>query len=93
MRRHLNTLFVTRQGSYLHKDGESVVVKQDGSEAFRVPVHNLGGIVCFGNVLCSPFLLGHCMEHKVSISFLSEHGRYLGKVMGETDGNVLVRRE
>jgi CRISPR-associated protein Cas1 len=70
-----------------------VVVKQEGSEVFRVPVHNLGGIVCFGNVLCSPFLLGHCMEHKVSISFLSEHGRYLGRVTGETDGNVLVRRE
>jgi CRISPR-associated protein Cas1 len=93
LRRHLNTLFVTRQGSYVHKDGESVVVKQDRDEVFRVPVHNLGGIVCFGNVLCSPFLLGHCMEHKVSVSFLSEHGRYLGRVMGETDGNVLVRRE
>lgn len=93
MKRHLNTLFVTRQSSYLRKDGESIVVKHEGSELFRVPIHNLGGVVCFGNVSCSPFLLGHCAENKVSVSFLTEHGRFLARVTGETDGNVLVRRE
>ncbi len=93
MKRHLNTLFVTRQSSYLRKEGESIVVNHDGSELFRVPIHNLGGVVCFGNVLCSPFLLGHCAENKVSVSFLTEHGRFLARVTGETDGNVLVRRE
>lgn len=93
MKRHLNTLFVTKQSSYVRKEGQSIVVESQGRETFRVPIHNLGGVVCFGNVLCSPFLLGHCAKHAVSVSFLTENGRFLARVTGETSGNVLVRRE
>ena len=48
MKKLLNTLFVTTQGAYLSKEGETVVVKIDGEVALRLPVHTLGGIVCFG---------------------------------------------
>ena len=58
MKKHLNTLFVTTQGAYLSKEGESVLVRVEKETRLRVPVHTLGGIVCFGNVLCSPFLDG-----------------------------------
>ena len=58
MKKHLNTLFVTTQGAYLAKDGETVAVRIDGETALRVPLHTLGAIACFGNVGCSPFLLG-----------------------------------
>ena len=60
MKKHLNTLFVTTQGAYLAKDGETVAVRIDGETALRVPLHTLGAIVCFGNVGCSPFLMGFC---------------------------------
>jgi len=30
MKRLLNTLYVTTQGSYLHREGETVEVTQDG---------------------------------------------------------------
>ena len=89
----LNTLFVTTQGAYLSKDGESVVVSVEREERLRVPVHNLGGVVCFGNVMCSPFLLGHCAENGVAVSFLTENGRFLVRVQGGVSGNVLLRRE
>ncbi len=93
MKKHLNTLFVTTQGAYLSKEGETVVVKVDGEIRLRVPVHTIGGIVCFGNVSCSPYLMGFCAENDVAISFLSEHGRFLAKVQGPVSGNVLLRRE
>jgi CRISPR-associated protein Cas1 len=93
MKRHLNTLFVTTQGAYLAKEGESVVVRVEKETRLRVPVHTLGGIVCFGNVGCSPFLMGFCAERDVAISFLSEHGRFLARVRGPVSGNVLLRRE
>ena len=47
MKKLLNTLFVTTQGAYLSKEGETVVVKVDGEISLRLPVHTLGGIVCF----------------------------------------------
>ena len=93
MKRHLNTLFVTTQGAYLSKEGETVVVKVEKEVRLRVPIHTIGGIVCFGNVGCSPFLMGFCGENGVAISFLSEHGRFLAKVQGPVSGNVLLRRE
>lgn len=93
MKKHLNTLFVTTQGAYLAKEGETVVVKVNQEVRLRVPVHTIGGIVCFGNVSCSPFLMGFCGENGVGISFLTEHGRFLARVQGPVSGNVLLRRE
>ena len=93
MKRHLNTLYVTTQGAYLAKDGETVLVRVDGEPKLRIPAHNLEGIVCFGNVGFSPFLLGHCGSRGVGVSFLSENGRFLARVHGQTTGNVLLRRE
>ncbi|MFH1076318.1 MAG: type I-C CRISPR-associated endonuclease Cas1c, partial [Pseudomonadota bacterium] len=93
MKRHLNTLFVTTQGAYLAKEGETVLVRVENETKLRVPIHTLGGIVCFGNVGCSPFLMGFCGERDVAISFLSEHGRFLARVQGPVSGNVLLRRE
>lgn len=93
MKRHLNTLYVTTQGTYLSKDGETVLVRVGGEVKLRIPIHNLEAIVCFGNVLCSPFLLGLCGERGVHVSFLSENGRFLARVEGTASGNVLLRRE
>lgn len=93
MRRLLNTLYVTTQGSYLAQEGETVVVRVERSDRLRVPIHQLDGIVCFGQVSASPFLLGLCGERGVSVSFLSERGRFLARVQGPAKGNVLLRRE
>jgi len=93
MKKHLNTLFVTTQGAYLAKEGETVVVKVEKEIRLRVPIHTIGGIVCFGNIMCSPFLMGFCAERDVAISFLTERGRFLARVQGPVSGNVLLRRE
>jgi CRISPR-associated protein Cas1 len=93
MKKHLNTLFVTTQGAYLSKEGETIVVKVERETRLRLPVHTIGGIVCFGNISCSPFLMGFCAENGVGISFLSEQGRFLARVHGPVSGNVLLRRE
>lgn len=92
MKKHLNTLFVTSQGAYLAKDGETVAVRIEGETVLRLPVHTLESIVCFGNVGCSPFLMGFCGERGVGLSFLSEYGRFLARVQGPVSGNVLLRR-
>jgi CRISPR-associated protein Cas1 len=93
MKKLLNTLFVTTQGAYLNQDGECAVVSVERQERLRIPIHTLSGIIGFGNVLCSPFLMRLCSEHGVHVSFLSEHGRFLARVSGPQSGNVLLRRE
>jgi len=92
MKRILNTLFVTTQGAYLSREGQTVLVRVGKETKLRVPILTLNGIVCFGNVSCSPFLLGLCGENNVHISFLTEYGRFLARVHGPVSGNVLLRR-
>jgi CRISPR-associated protein Cas1 len=89
----LNTLYVTTQGAYLNKEGETVVVNIERETKLRLPIHTLGSIVCFGQVTCSPFLLGHCAENDVSVSFMTGYGKFLARVQGPAAGNVLLRRE
>lgn len=92
MKRLLNTLFVTTQKMYLKKQGETLVVKLGKETKLQLPLINLSGIVCFGNIGISPFLLGQCAKCGVSISFLSEYGKFLARVQGPVSGNVLLRR-
>lgn len=93
MRKYLNTLFVTSQGAYLAKEGETVVVKIEGETKLQLPIITISGIVCFGQVSMSPYLMGFCAESNVAVTFLTEYGRYLAGVYGKTKGNVLLRRE
>ena len=93
MKKHLNTLYVTTQGAYLSKEGETVLVSVEGQKRLQLPVHTLGGSVCFGRVMCSPFLMGFCAKNNIGMSFLTEHGRFMARVQGPVSGNVLLRRE
>lgn len=93
MRKLLNVLYVTTPKSYLSKDGENVVVKVDNLEIFRIPIHNLEGIVCFGYIGASPAVMELCAARNVGLSFLSENGRFYARVTGKVSGNVLLRRE
>ena len=93
MRKLLNTLYVTVEGAYLAKDGETVAVRVEHETRLQVPVHTLEGIVCFGQVSMSPALMGFCADKSVGVSFLTEHGRFLARVQGPVNGNVLLRRE
>ena len=92
MKKLLNTLYVTSEGAWVHKDGANVVVKVEGQERGRAPLHLLGSVICFGQVSVSPELMYACAENGVSITFLGYSGRFLARVEGPTSGNVLLRR-
>jgi CRISPR-associated protein Cas1 len=93
MRHLLNTLYISTQGAYVNKDGDTLRVQIEGETKLRVPVHTLGGVVCFGAVTVSGFAMGLCAENGVAVSFLTEYGKFLARVMGPASGNVLLRRE
>ena len=92
MKKHDNTLYVTTQGTYLARKGTNILVRVERKTRLSLPIHTIGGIVCFGNVACSPFVMGLCSEAGVGISFLSQNGRFLARVLGAQSGNVLLRR-
>ena len=91
MKKLLNTLYMTSKKTYLSREGETVLVQINKETKNQFPIHLLQGIVCFGNVMCSPSLMQLCSLNNVAISFLSEQGRFLAKVQGPVSGNVLLQ--
>lgn len=93
MKKLLNTLYITNKKTYLSREGETVLVTIEKQRKHQFPIHLLEGIVCFGNVMCTPSLMHLCALKNVAISFLNDRGRFLAKVQGPVSGNVLLRRE
>ncbi len=92
MRHLLNTLFVTSEDIYLSLDGENVVANRDKQALARYPLHTLSGILSFAYPGASPALMGACAERGISLAFCTPRGRFLARVSGENNGNVLLRR-
>lgn len=97
MKKHLNTLYITSDNAYLHKERETFVVEitdesGERKKVFQAPVHSIENIVCFGFKAISPSLMSFCTENNIGISYLLETGKFLAKVYGPQKGNVLLRK-
>ena len=92
MRQMLNTLFVTSEDVYLSLDGETVVANREKAIIARYPLHTLSAIVSFAYPGASPALMGACATRGILLSFCTPRGKFLARVCGAANGNVLLRR-
>ena len=93
MKKLANVLYITTPEAYLALDGENIVVKKDENTSARLPLHNIGNIVCFNWQGVSPALMGACAERNIGLCFLTPNGRFLARIMGQNHGNVLLRKK
>lgn len=93
MKKLLSNLYITTQETYVSKERENIVISLHGKEIFRAPIHLINSVVCFGNVLCSPFVFWLCAQNNVSVSFFTEYGKFIAKVQSPVSGNVLLRKQ
>lgn len=93
MRKLKNTLYVMNEYHYLTRDRTNIVIKNEGKEIGRYPIHIFEGIICFNYTGASPSLIKLCNDNNVSIAYVSKSGHFQGRFIGKTNGNVLLRRE
>lgn len=92
MKRLLNTLYILSEDIYLSLDGENVVASRDRQIAARWPLHTLQNIITFSYAGASPALMGACAQRQIGFAFCTPRGKFLARVCGEGNGNVLLRR-
>jgi CRISPR-associated protein Cas1 len=92
MKKLLNTLYITKQESYVHKENKTIVIRLGREKVAQFPILSIGNILCFGQISVSPPLMGFCGEEGVGLSFYSEYGKFLARIQGKQNGNVLLRR-
>lgn len=93
MRKLLNTLFITSENAYLSLEGETVCVEINRQKAGQFPLHTLENIVCFSYNGATPAFMGACAKRGIGLSFYSPFGKFLCRVVGESQGNVLLRKQ
>lgn len=88
----LNTLYVQTQGASLYLEGDSVrIVIPDDPRRRTLPLRRLQEIVAFGNIEISTPLLARCATDGRPVIRMSAGGRFLFRVKGPVQGNVLLR--
>ncbi|WP_100402871.1 type I-C CRISPR-associated endonuclease Cas1c [Bacillus sp. FJAT-42315] len=93
MKKLLNTLFITQPDVYLSLDGDNIVLLKEQEKLGRLPLHNLESVVSFGYTGASPALMGYCADRNISLIFLTKNGRFLARVIGQSRGNVILRKK
>ena len=92
MKQLLNTLYILTPDTYLFLENEAICVKIGGEEKVRVPAHTIASVYCFGNVTVSTPLIGFCGQRGISLVFLSDYGKFYGRIQGPVQGNIMLRR-
>lgn len=92
VRELLNVLYVMRQGAVLHLEHDTIRVEVEDEADIRIPLLRVAGIVVFGRVSLTPFLIHRCAEDGRSVAWFRLNGHFGGRLEGRARGNVLVRR-
>jgi len=87
-----NTLYVMTPQAYAHLDNTTIRIEVERETRLRVPLHHIGSLVCFGNVLVSPALMHRLADEGKSLVLLDNSGRFKARLEGPVSGNILLRQ-
>lgn len=87
-----NTLYVMTQQAYVRLENATVRIDVEKVKRLQVPLHHLGGLVCFGNVMLSPSLMHRLADEGKSLVLLDQNGRFKARLEGSVSGNILLRK-
>ena len=92
MRQILNTLYVMTPNAYVHLENDTLRIEVEREKKLQVPLHHIGSVVCFGDVLISPGAMRRCAEDGRSVVLLDRNGRFKARLEGPVSGNILLRQ-
>lgn len=86
-----NTLYVQTPEAQVRLDHDTLVVEIGKQPPIRVPILHLHGVVLFDRARMTGSALRRCAAEGCSVSLLDYRGRFGGRFVGPTSGNVLLR--
>ncbi|MDP2830208.1 MAG: type I-C CRISPR-associated endonuclease Cas1c [Sulfuricellaceae bacterium] len=92
MRQILNTLYVMTPNAYLHLDNDTLRIDVEHEKKMQVPLHHIGSVVTFGDVMVSPAAMHRCADAGIALVLLDRNGRFKARLEGAVSGNILLRQ-
>lgn len=87
-----NILYVMTPHAYAHLENATLLIDVEHEKKLQVPLHHLGGLVCFGDVMVSPALMHRLADEGKSLVLLDHSGRFKARLEGPISGNILLRQ-
>ena len=87
----MGTVYVTQEDAFIGKTDERLTVKADKKIILDVPSIKVDGIVVLGRATISPAAIAELLERKIPLTFLTENGKFMGKLEPELTKNIFVR--
>jgi CRISPR-associated protein Cas1 len=84
-------LYLQEPGSYVGKRSEHLVIRKDGAELGRVPLHAVRQVVVFGNVQVSTQALETLAANEIPVAYLTGYGRFVAALVPAPAKNVSLR--
>ncbi len=84
-------LYLQEPGSSVGKRSEHLIIKKDGKELNRVPLHAVRQVVVCGNVQVSTQALETLVANEIAVSYVTGYGRFIGTFSPAPAKNVSLR--
>lgn len=88
----MGTVYVTQMDSFVGKVDERLTVKFEKNKILDVPLIKVDGVVVLGRATISPAVVYELLERHIPLTFLTETGRYLGRLEPEVTKNIFLRK-
>ncbi|GIV97920.1 MAG: CRISPR-associated endonuclease Cas1 3 [Herpetosiphonaceae bacterium] len=94
----MGTLYLTEQYSIVKREGEALLVEIPGDKEqnrerrkVRVPLIRVDHVVIFGEITLTASVIQLLLERRISIHYLTAHGRSCGSIAPDPSKNALLR--
>lgn len=84
-------LYLTTQGSKLCFRERRFIVEKDEETLATVPAVHVEQVLIFGNVALTTPAIAYLLDRSIETTFLTQDGRYRGRLVGPEGGNGLLR--
>lgn len=88
----MGTVYITQDDAFIGKIDERLHVKFEKKTILDVPLLKVDGVVVLGRATVSPAVINEFLERQIPLTFLTETGRYLGRLEPEVTKNLFVRK-
>lgn len=86
------TIYITKQGAVLRKIGERLKVMYRSDVLLDLPLIHVEHVVIFGKASVTAAAVQTLLEKEIEICYLTQRGRFVGRLAPAVAKNVVVRR-
>ena len=89
----MSTLYISQQDATLRKVDERLKVTLHKDQILDVPMIKVSQVVLYGRITVTAATVAALLERQIDLCYLTQHGKFLGRLEPDFSKNALLRRE